>query len=123
MEEIQLRIVPFMAEFCIFEPVVRKLFRAVGHVFPPENTERKHFFRSQFRLKTRMKIPARPFGQEIDMILLHQVIYNYFALEHGTVSCFGYSSLPISNPRLLNCSRIADRRSCGSCGVRERIQR
>lgn len=66
----------FRTEFRSFKPVRRKFLAAVCHVFAAEYPERQHLFRSQLRLKFRVKIFPGRFRQKITETFLHLVVYD-----------------------------------------------
>jgi hypothetical protein len=59
-----------------FEPAGRKFLPAIGHIFSPEHTQLQHLLRSQLRLEPGTKITTHRFGAQIDIALLHVVVYH-----------------------------------------------
>ena len=46
----------FSTKLGIIEPIPRKLFTAIGHVFTAEDAELEHLFRRKLRLKARIEV-------------------------------------------------------------------
>lgn len=72
-EEIQCGIMVIRTEFCVCEPVFGKFARAVGHVFPAEDAESKHFLRREVGSEARIEVFSFGFGAFVSVILLHLV--------------------------------------------------
>ncbi len=77
-EIVQLRVVAFMTEFRVLEPLFGEFVPAVGHVFPAEDSHFQHLLGRKLRFEIRMEIFAYRFGAIINIIRLHQIVYDYF---------------------------------------------
>ena len=67
----------FGAKLGIIEPIPRKLFTAISHVFTAEDTEFQHLFRRKLRLKARVEILPKRLRKPVAAFLLHLVVYQY----------------------------------------------
>ena len=67
----------FSAKLCIIEPILRKLFTAIGHVFTAEDAEFQHLFRRKLRLKARIEVLPKRLRKPVAVFLLHLVVYQY----------------------------------------------
>lgn len=81
-EEIQSRIVKFMAEFCSGEPARGKFPTAIRHVLSAEDPQRQHIPGGQLRLEIQVKVISHRLRQVIDVALLHQIIHDNFSFFH-----------------------------------------
>ena len=73
-EEVQARVVTRRRELGIFEPLRRELGPAIRHVFPAKDTEPQHFRGSKCGSKIRVEALAHGFGEEVGIVLLHEVV-------------------------------------------------
>lgn len=96
-EEIQRRVVTFRTKPRIPEPASGKLIDAIGHVFAAENPHFEHLHGGQFGQKVRMKIFPDRFSRIIDVILLHEIVYDDLSFLHGYPS-YTQINLPESSP-------------------------
>ena len=81
-EEIQVRIVPLVAQLGSSEPLGRKLIGAIRHVLPAEHAEFEQLFRGQLGSKIIREILAGRFREKVDVAALHQVFDDNFFLHH-----------------------------------------
>lgn len=65
-----------MTELGVFEPVNGELVLAVRQVLTAKHTEPKHLLRREIRMKFGMKISAGRLSQIVNILLLHEVIYD-----------------------------------------------
>ena len=65
----------FSAKLGIIEPILRKLFTAIGHVFTAEDAELEHLFRRKLRLKARIEVLPKRLRKPVAVFLLHLVVY------------------------------------------------
>jgi hypothetical protein len=70
-EIIQSRIVPAEAKLRAHEPLFWKFLPAVSQIFPAENSESQHLFRSQLGFELRMKGTAYGLCSQIGITFLH----------------------------------------------------
>ena len=73
-EIIQLWVMHSRAELSFFVPIGRKLFPAIGHVFPAKDTQFEHFLWSKLRLEPRIKILSRLLRERIPTAFLHLIV-------------------------------------------------
>lgn len=71
-----------MAQLCLCKPVLRKLFTTIRHILAPEDAKCQQFFRSQFRIKNRIKISTLRLRQFIHIPGLHQIFDSYYRRPH-----------------------------------------
>jgi hypothetical protein len=64
------------------KPILWKLTAAIGHVSAAENAEFQHLLGRHFRQKSRIKAHADRLGKVVDVILLHEIIDDNFAVLH-----------------------------------------
>ena len=73
-KEIERRIVSFVTEFCMLEPIRRKFVAAIRHVLAAEDTEREHLLRSEFGLEASIEVTAFSFCEGVSAVLLHEIV-------------------------------------------------
>ena len=83
VEEVQLRVVTFVAELCTGEPVLGELVSAVGHVFAAEHAQLEHLLRGELGGEFRVEVFSHGLGEDIGVVLLHEVVYGYGAVLHN----------------------------------------
>lgn len=96
---VQGRPVPVLAKLGASEPARRKLFPAISHVFPAEDSKREHLPRRQPRRKFRSKFAADRFRPPVDVRLLHPVVHQYPDRFHSfrcSGACLTRNPIPIS---------------------------
>ena len=84
-EKVQFWNMVLMTEFRKGKPLVRKFVGAVSHIFPAEYTKFKHLLWGQFRLEVGVEVFPHRFGQEVDVIRLHQIIDAYAGLLYRSL--------------------------------------
>ena len=67
----------FSAKLGIIEPILRKLFTAIGHVFTAEDAEFQHLFRRKLRLKAGIKVLPKRLRKPVAVFLLHLVVNSH----------------------------------------------
>lgn len=81
----------------VSKPRLREFLCTVGHVMPPENTERKHFFRGKIGLKSGVEIFTCRFSKLVGVVMLHFVVYHHLthrdsvAVLHQRLKCPCYA--------------------------------
>lgn len=79
-KKVEFRIMKCVAQFGFFKPFFREFFLAIGHIFPPKNPQFEHLLGGELGFEFRVKIFSDRFGQEVGVILLHQVVHGDFFL-------------------------------------------
>ena len=67
----------FCAKLGIIEPILRKLFTAIGHVFTAKDAEFQHSFRRKLRLKARIEVLPKRLRKPVTVFFLYLVVYQY----------------------------------------------
>lgn len=83
-EVVECGIMPFMTQFRVREPITRKFFPAIRHVFSAENAEPQHVLRCEIGRESRIEIfPFRL--RECVRATLHQVMdaNDFFRTTHA----------------------------------------
>lgn len=81
-EEVEFGIVKLVAQPRVAIPLRRKFVAAVGHVFATKHPQGKHLGGRKLGSKLGIEVFADRLGSQIDIALLHQVVYNDAAIWH-----------------------------------------
>ena len=83
----------FGAKLGFLEPLGRKFFFAVRHIFAAKDAEPKHFFRGKLRFKSRVEIFSSRLCQPIAVIFLHLVVNDHHFKQNFYPKGTGTSSI------------------------------